>query len=639
MIAAGLFCLLAVACGGGGSAEPDAASAAQTVSTAAGAGRVSATPVATPTTTATLVAVADTAAAAASTPPAAAQNTLGDAVGANPVVASTASGSTPVAGSSAASAAAVDTTTTKSLPLATPTYLRTVVVDAAHASASDSGPGTAAQPYKTIGAAMSRLRPGDDVVVAAGIYREAVVVPALSWNGLRTRLRAQTPRTVLVKGSDEVAGWTAGAAAGTYWAPWLGEEPQQVYRQGVALKQIGGNVFGGYPGVPGNNMAAVHSGDGGIWPGRTPGGIDQLVPDSFTYDAASKRVYVKLAQALTPGQVLEVSARRHTFQAEAAAGFALEGLDFAHSNTTVIYRWGAVKMVGSNNMLNDLVVRDMDGICVQMAGADSTLSNSTIERCGQMGINGFGNRMTIANNVVRYANTRGFNKWWEAGGMKLIGDGGLHNSTIRGNVVTNNLGDGIWIDWMNTQNVLDGNTTAYNAGFGIQYEASQSASIVRNVSYGNTMRGIYLSESATSTIESNVVFANAMEGIAVVDGPRSAAYPELKPRNNRIAYNFMAWNDFNRNWVQLTIPGLGLGTLSLGNVFKTDVLLPRMSVGFMGVNNPAFVDLVAWQAGVGLDAGSSEQKVAMPVALQAAISARTLLTAADLVLYQLVAPR
>jgi parallel beta-helix repeat protein len=499
-----------------------------------------------------------------------------------------------------------------------------VYVDIASNAASDNGPGNQANPFKSISAAIRQLRAGDDVVIAAGTYREAVVLPTLSLSGLPTRLRALSPRSVTVKGSVLVSAWTAGSA-GTYWTNWTGEEPQQVYLDGVALRQIGGNVFGGFPSDSNHYLTGVHQSEGGIWPGRAGGGVNNLTENSFTYDAATRRLVVKLATPLLAGTALEVSALRHTLQAENVARLTVEGLDFAHANTSVAYRWGAVKVVGNNNVLNNLVVRDMDGICVQLAGSDSALTNSSIERCGQMGINGFGNRLTIANNTVTYTNTRGFNKWWEAGGMKLIGSGGLHNAIIRGNVVAYNQGDGIWIDWMNTQNLIEGNTVAYNEGFGIQYEASQSGTIKGNFAYGNSMRGIYLIESSGCTVEGNSVFGNMMEGIGVVNGTRSSAYPELIPRNNRVVGNSVAWNDFNRNWVQLIIPGMTMGTVSDGNSFKAETLLPRMSVGFMGPGNPAWVDLPSWQSAVRLDFGSTQQLLTMPASLRSALDSKRLL--------------
>lgn len=505
-------------------------------------------------------------------------------------------------------------------------YLRAVFVNPSNPAASDSGSGSSTVPFRTITAAMTKLRPGDDVVIAPGTYRESVVVPALAWGMAKTQIRAQTPRSVLIKGSKLVAGWTSGAS-GLYWVDWSGDEPQQVFRAGVSLQQVGGTVFSADPSNP---MATAHLNDGGIWPGRVNGGLNALTPDSFTYDAGTRRLYVKPAVPLTAGEALEVASLRHVLQAESAVGLTVQGIDFQHSNTSAVYRWGAVKLSGQQNVLTNLVVKDMDGTCVQLSGSDNVLSNSTIERCGQTGISGSGLRMTIANNRVTHSNTRGFNKWWEAGGMKLISDTGIHDSVIRNNLVAYNKGDGIWVDWLNTGNLIEGNTTAYNEGFGIHYEASQTGTIRGNLSYGNTMRGIYLFESANSLIIGNSVFGNVMEGIGVVDGPRSAGNPQLLPMNNTITGNAMAWNDFNRNWVQLVLPGLQFNNISDRNSFAAESLFGRMSMGFMGTNNPAFAVLTTWRIATSQDSSSTEQLMPMPATLKQAIGTKRLLSASEI---------
>ena len=465
--------------------------------------------------------------------------------------------------------------------------------------------------------------------MAAGTYRESIVIPTMAWGTAQTRLRAQIPHTVTIKGSSEVTRWAV-VSAGAYSTEWTGEEPEQVFRNGIGLQQIGGTVFGGYPIDPGSSLASAHAGEGGIWLGRINGNATSLTPDSFYYDAAARRLYVRLAAALSSGEALEVSSRRHVLQAESVVGLTVQGLDFAHSNTSAVYRWGAIKVVGSKNLLTDLVVRDMDGLCVQLVGDDNTLSNSTIQRCGQLGLKGEGARVTIAGNSITYANTRGFNKWWEAGGMKLVGNGPLQDSVIRNNLVAYNNGDGIWIDWMNKNNLIEGNTTAYNAGFGIQYEASQAAVIRANVSYGNEMRGIYLLESSDSIVSGNSVFGNAMEGIVVTDGDRSGTYPALKPLNNAVTGNSIAWNDQYRNWVQLVLPGKSFGSVSNRNSFKAEVLLGRMSLGFASGLNPAFVRLAIWTTATAQDADSVEQLLAMPPALKQAIAGKRLLQASEL---------
>jgi parallel beta-helix repeat protein len=495
-----------------------------------------------------------------------------------------------------------------------------VYVNSASASATDSGTGSANAPYKTIAAAMRSLRPGDDVIVATGTYRESVVV------------RAEVARTALIKGSVEVAGWTQ-QSADTYVVTWTGDEPEQVFRDGMPLQQIGGTVFGGYPNNPSSDLAQAHAAEGGIWPGRLNGGVGQLTADSFTYDANTRQLVVKLARPLAANEKLEVSAQRYVLKAENATGLTVDGLAFAHSNTSVVARHGAVVVNGSNNLLKNLQITDMDASCVQLAGSDSTLTDSTIDRCGQVGITGRGTRMSIVNNVVMHANTRGFNVWWEAGGMKLIGDGGLHQSVVRGNVVAYNTGDGIWVDWKNTNNLIENNTAAYNSGMGIQYEASQSGTIRGNLTYGNAMRGIYLMESSDCVVENNSVFGNGFEGIAVVNGSRSASDSSLLPSNNRITKNSVAWNDYQRNWVQLVLPGSNYNSSSDSNVFKTSGLGPRMSIGFMSTNNPAFDGLSAWRNGARADFLSTEQTVNMPDALSNSIAARRLLGATDLPIY------
>jgi parallel beta-helix repeat protein len=430
---------------------------------------------------------------------------------------------------------------------------------------------------------------------------------------------------VTIKGSQEVGGWVL-VSPGVYAVTWSGDEPQQIFRNGVLLRQIGGTIFNGYPFTPTPDLAGLHASEGGVWPGRVNGGVADLTADSFIYDTSARRLVVRVSTPLGGAEKLEVSTRQHVLQAESANNLTIEGIDFAHANTTRNRRWGAVKVVGKFNALRNLAVRDMDGTCVQLLGEDNALLDSTIERCGQTGVAGHGRRLTVANNQVLSNNTRGFNKWWEAGGMKFIGDSNLHDAVIANNVVAYNAGDGIWLDTKNTNILIEGNTAAYNAGFGVHYEASQTGTIRGNRVYGNALRGIYLFESSKTVVESNAVFGNAMEGIGVVDGSRSAADPALKPFDNRVINNTVAWNDFERNWVQLVLPGDAFRSTSENNAFKAERLAPRMSMAFVGANNPAFDRLDLWRSSKRLDLNSTTQTTPMPADLKAALAARRLLT-------------
>lgn len=72
--------------------------------------------------------------------------------------------------------------------------------------ASDGGPGTSAQPWKTIGAAVGKVAPGDTVLIHSGVYREHLEVKT---NGTAERpicFRAAAWEHVVITGADQLTG-------------------------------------------------------------------------------------------------------------------------------------------------------------------------------------------------------------------------------------------------------------------------------------------------------------------------------------------------------------------------------------------------------------------------------------------------
>ena len=487
----------------------------------------------------------------------------------------------------------------------------TWVVETDSALASDRNPGTEARPLKTLAEAMRRLEAGDEVLVGDGIYREAVVVPKLNPpEKLTTTIRALHAGKAVVRGSDIAGGWAA-LGEGRFATDWRKRpEPAQVYFSGTPLKQIGGTVFGGYPDVQGHELAAAHRSDGGIWPGRAAGDASTLKPGEFAFDANLQRLVIRLADGAAPGAQIEVSTRPYVFLAENINGLHLTGLVFEHANTSSLARQGAVKIFGNDNRISGVTIRLMDSIGLQLFGTRSELLDSSIEDCGQLGLNARGKNITIARNRIVRNNSRGFNKWWEAGGIKIVGDPGFHDSIISDNVVAFNRGDGIWIDWMNTRVQISHNVAAYNAGFGIHYEASQFGRIEGNASYGNTQRGIYALESSDTLIEGNVVLANGLEGIVVADGERSVQYPQLKPRNNRVFANLIGWN----KEIELMLPPAWSATQSDRNTFLAEQA-PGAVQGWTAFTNRPARGLAAWRERSQLDAASRERVARLPAAI------------------------
>jgi parallel beta-helix repeat protein len=491
-------------------------------------------------------------------------------------------------------------------------------VDPSHAAARDAGDGGASQPYKSLAHAMKQLQPGDTLNLAAGTYREALQFPARNWSGGPTVIQPAGGAAVLVKGSDIITGWERLANGLHVKRPWT-VNSQQVFVDGVALQQIGGAIYGGYPDKPGHPMAKLHAGkQGGVWPGRVPGGLHDMPDNSFFYDGGAQSLYLKGPFPSLEGRTVEVSVRPHLVFGERLEGITLKNIRFQHANTTALNQSGAVTLLGRRLVLEKIEVTYVDGSGFDITGDEIVIRDSRANHCGQVGmkVRGRGNR--LLGNETSFNNTRGFNKWWEAGGAKFVGDGGLRDSEVSGHRAIGNNGDGIWFDWMNSNNRIHGSVAAYNTGFGIHYEASQRAFIFNNYVFGNRQRGIYLPHSSESVIAYNLVARNGMEGIAVIDEGRSKNKPELRPRGNRVFGNILAWNAK----AALVLPAGLLENVSDYNLLLAAREPPAFSLGWGSRESPVRKGLADWRAASGQDAHSWSEALDVPQALLEALERR-----------------
>lgn len=442
----------------------------------------------------------------------------------------------------------------------------TIYVDPSDARSSDGGHGAIASPLRSLAEAMRRVAPGDTVNIAPGVYREPLILPRRRWSATApTLIQGSEFGEVLIKGSRVLKGWSEIRPG--VWAHPLAEEPQQVFVDGRALRQIGGTVFGGFPEKADHSLSRLHTEQGGIWPGRVAGSANAVSEGMFFFDREEQLLIIGVRGSPSDSVIVEASLAPVLMLADDVEGLTIRRLSFQHAATTSNGRRGAIAMSGRRLVIEKVSVRDVDGIGLTVAGEDVTISDSRFDGCGQLGINARGVRFQLLNNQTNGNNTRGFNKWWEAGGAKFIGNGGLKDSRVVGHTAIHNLGDGLWFDWGNERNRIERSVVAFNSGFGIHYEASSQGTIVDNVSFGNGQRGIYLMESRNSLVAHNFVAMNQLEGIAIVDEGRrdSKLLLDLRPRDNVVAANIIAWN----RGPAVILPGRSFSNRSIGNLFLT----------------------------------------------------------------------
>lgn len=498
----------------------------------------------------------------------------------------------------------------------------TIHVDSANPAADDHGTGTVDRPFKTLAAAIARLESGDHLVIAAGVYRGSIDLrraPGLRGGGDAahpTRIESAAGAEVTIKGSDIVGGWerrAPGLFVRTNWPV----NTQQIFVDGVPLQQIGGTVFGGYPGRKDHPLAKLHVGQGGIWPGRVDGGLDEMIDNSFYYDAAEHSLYIKLARDSLQGRTVEASARPYLLIGEGINHLRVSRIHFRHANTTDVSQSGALSLVGNDVTFDHVDVSYVDGNGFDISGDHNTIRYSSANHCGQVGMKMRGRHARVIDNETSYNNTRGFNKWWEAGGAKFVGNGGLQDSEVAGNRAFFNGGDGIWFDWKNENNDVHDNVVAYNRGMGIQYEASLRGHIHDNYVFGNTQRGIYLPKSSHSTVVHNLVLGNGLEGIVIMG--EAGSKPEFVPRENRVRANILGWNAK----AELVLPSEPLGNVSDFNLYL-DTDPPALSMGWGTGKQPIVRGLAAWRRQTGQDQSSAEQQLPMPEPLAEALRQHTL---------------
>jgi hypothetical protein len=205
--------------------------------------------------------------------------------------------------------------------------------------ANDDGPGTGERPWKTIAKAAASVRPGDQVMIRDGVYREAVVVKASGTAQAPIVFKASPGVQVMITGADRLVGWQKAA------------DGRPVYLSSWAHHFLGGRYMAHpddeYHRLIGRCEQVMA--DGYLL--RQVLTEEQLAPGTFFVNFSNQVLAVWDAGSRDLNHVwVEASVRQEIFRVEGDY-VELHGLHFRYAADMAQH--GAVVLAGNHNLLED----------------------------------------------------------------------------------------------------------------------------------------------------------------------------------------------------------------------------------------------------------------------------------------------
>ena len=456
----------------------------------------------------------------------------------------------------AAAGAALVTGTALLLMPALPAQAATVYyVDNTNGSCSNTGSGTSAVPFCTIGAAAKKaVTAGDDVVVAPGIYREQVN-PGGSGTAATPIVFESVPAGALVLGTQDVsdpAGWTAtgtNAWSRPYAPP---TAPTQVF-------------------VDGQRLALAS-------------GPSSTTPNTWFWDGVAKVLYVD-AGGPNPGigHVIEAGAQNFGFSVSGRSGVVVRGFTARGQNNSGFRATGSTDVTFSGVTAQ---YANVNGILI-----DTSTGGAVVRDCEVSGSGSHGIKLNSSAGALVHGCSSHDNLF---SGIALSSATGatVENSTAYGNAVPaggSSTAVGIDVNGSSTDAVIRNNTLHDNQDSGVQvYNGSSGALITRNVSYRNGDHGFDTNKTTGVTYLNNTSYGNHRDGFSV-EGTSSGATlaNNIAVDNGTTAAEFDIWVD----------PGSTPGTTLDRDIAWNSVAAPTVKYG-----TTVYASLTDFSAATGLEA-------------------------------------
>lgn len=419
-------------------------------------------------------------------------------------------------------------------------YTRTYHVDGHSLKASDENPGTADLPFKTINRAAEVARPGERVLVHAGLYRECIK-PARGGNSASQMIAYQAEGQVIVRGSEPTGTrWIAQGAGSGIWALDLATMNFGDYNP-FAMENLPEASFG---------IMSWATDLRGKPPYTLPRGMvfqdgqrlrrvatrDELLATAGSHwtDRQADQLLVHIADGKDPnGLGMEITARGSCFRPRVRGLGFLEVRGFVFEQVGNGFprpQEGVISVAGGHHwLIEDNTVRQANGIGIDIGngwyggaagapekGRDQAAWNivrrNRVTDTGVCGIAGYpADNALIEENVLANNTLYPIEKIYECAGIKTHRNRG---TLIRRNLIMDNAVNAIWMDWDNrdtrcTQNVI------VNSKTGILIEAAviePFCLIDRNIVWG-TEYGIVEQDCTNQRFVHNLI-GHSQVGIA-----------------------------------------------------------------------------------------------------------------------------
>jgi len=403
-----------------------------------------------------------------------------------------------------------------------------------HRAASDDGPGTAEQPWQTVGKAAQVAEAGDRVVVHAGTYREYVEPRNSGRPGAPIVYEGAEGEEVVLTGADVITGWER--------VP--GDRPifKVAWPHKFIINHVDGKPIYHHP-ADDNHLRSGRAEqiivDGEVWDSpQLVLSLDEMQPGTFFPDVESDTLYVWLADGSGPDEhQIEGSTRGLIFgtnpwrRKEGFDYVYVRGFTFRYAATFA--QRPAVWLLGKGNLVEDCVVEWMSGGGVGVGPQDGVLRRCVIRNCGHVG-GCAGGRNFLNEDCVWEGNCRKpISRGWDAGGVKIAR---AHHGLFQRCIFRNNGGPGLWLDIDVADVVIRNCLFDGNENHGLFIEISRDIYVMNNAFFRNGLRaeghkwsiaGLTIAESRHCVVTHNLLVEN-LDGIALREqGPRYLDTPDL----------------------------------------------------------------------------------------------------------------